>query len=428
MANVKAVASGNWSNTATWDGGVLPTSADDVYANNFIVDCDVNFTVLTLRNTSATGITAGGRFNFNTSGVTGTLTASPQVIFSSVQLITITATSGSVTLTCSSEISTSATGAQVISHSGNCDFYISATNLNGVSSSTLINKSSTGTIYVTGNLLGGSANRTALNNTAGNIVVVGNVISGWNSGGSPWGGSGIVSTSGTITVTGDVLGQIINTGNVSTAGIYVNGATSINITGNVKGGNGVSYGISLNTAVTSVDIVGDVEGINTVALLSSSANQVTIAGTIKAGVTPAIQMTSTTSTLFHSGSYINTNGRMALYLQGLLYNNSSVASSWTVQNSLLVSRTMSTNNALPSISDVRNGITYGAGLSLTGTLAVPTADNVRKGVPIDDTVGTADLTAEDFLTAIEESTLDIAERLRNVATVQTTGDQITGLS
>jgi hypothetical protein len=41
MANVYAVANGNWSAGATWNTGSVPTSADDVFANNFTVNVDV---------------------------------------------------------------------------------------------------------------------------------------------------------------------------------------------------------------------------------------------------------------------------------------------------------------------------------------------------------------------------------------------------
>lgn len=50
MAVRFAIASGNWSNTAIWDNGALPTSADDVYANSYTVTIDQNVTVNTLRN------------------------------------------------------------------------------------------------------------------------------------------------------------------------------------------------------------------------------------------------------------------------------------------------------------------------------------------------------------------------------------------
>ena len=71
---------------------------------------------------------------------------------------------------------------------------------------------------------------------------------------------------------------------------------------------------------------------------------------------------------------------------------------------------------------------YGDGSNLTGTLVVPSAANVRKGVPVDLGVGTAELTAEDFLNAITGSTNPIAVRLKNVATVDTVGSLFTSFN
>jgi hypothetical protein len=62
MAIRYAVANGNWSNTATWNGGTLPTSADDVFANGFVVTINQNVTVLSLSTRSTTGVNSGGRF------------------------------------------------------------------------------------------------------------------------------------------------------------------------------------------------------------------------------------------------------------------------------------------------------------------------------------------------------------------------------
>jgi hypothetical protein len=70
MAIRYAVATGNWSSTATWNGGTLPTSADDVYANGFTVQVNQNVTVLSLNTTIALGVLNGGNFNFSAGGFT----------------------------------------------------------------------------------------------------------------------------------------------------------------------------------------------------------------------------------------------------------------------------------------------------------------------------------------------------------------------
>jgi hypothetical protein len=51
MAVRFATSTGNWSNTAIWDNGVLPASDDIVHPNGFTVTLDQDITVGSLRNT-----------------------------------------------------------------------------------------------------------------------------------------------------------------------------------------------------------------------------------------------------------------------------------------------------------------------------------------------------------------------------------------
>ena len=62
MAIVYAVKTGNWSDTTVWNTGALPTSADDVYSNNFTVTVNQNINVISLRNGATIGVNAGGQF------------------------------------------------------------------------------------------------------------------------------------------------------------------------------------------------------------------------------------------------------------------------------------------------------------------------------------------------------------------------------
>ena len=101
--------------------------------------------------------------------------------------------------------------------------------------------------------------------------------------------------------------------------------------------------------------------------------------------------------------------------------------SWVQYNSTGGTRTLFTDNQLtgyPSQTNVRNGIVYGAGSGLTGSVVMAVPSDVRVNVLSDNTVGTATLTPDDLFNAITASTNPVAVRLTNVSTVSTTGSQI----
>jgi hypothetical protein len=75
-----AVATGNFSNGATWDNGAVPTSADDVYANNFTVTINGTYTVQTIRNTVSPLLVP----NIATPAMTSNTTPSGTVFASSI--------------------------------------------------------------------------------------------------------------------------------------------------------------------------------------------------------------------------------------------------------------------------------------------------------------------------------------------------------
>jgi len=410
MANVKAVASGNWSNTATWDGGVLPTVNDDVFSNTFTVTIDGTFTVLSIRNTAATGITAGGQFKFANGGnLTCTASNSIEVAGSTPTLLFDLTSGNSGTFSGSIISLTAGISGSAISQTGTGTFNLTGNfDLNnGTTTRVIFSISGAGTINHVGNIVNSSSGTSGGAGTAAPIVITANCT--YNHTGNCTGGgtnslvSGssirAVSTAFTYNGTGDLLANLAPS-------IYTTQSATINVIGNVTG----------TTSFPSIHNITNSATINVNGIITAGTSYPAISGLV-------------TTLVKVQGTIINQGTYNAIYA-GRITLEGNIAY-WQYRNALNnTSTNLYTVGALnyPDELDVRDGIDYGASLELTGTLAVPTADNVRKGVPIDDTVGTADLTAEDFLTAIEESTLDIAERLRNVATVQTTGDQVVGLS
>lgn len=231
-----------------------------------------------------------------------------------------------------------------------------------------------------GNVLA-SASQNGVNLQSGGLNVTGNVT-----GGNGFGVYGIsVQNATTLILNGNSL-----TGTVA-PGVWVNSSTAII--------NGASIGSSANGTVGTLLSSGTCT-INTVQAGVAGAGAERTGGTMivtnavygPTGVPPTIGITL----------FSNTGGSVQVTRQNL--------TTFTL---------VDPTTGFPAVGNVRLGTTYASG-TLTGTLAVPPAAAVSLGVPVDNTTGTATLTAQDIFTAIANSSDPIAERLRNVSTVATT--------
>jgi hypothetical protein len=221
--------------------------------------------------------------------------------------------------------------------------------------------------------------------------------------------------------TGGATGQISGVG----VGIFTSSPFTYNQTGNQIAGTAPSF---FTTAGSTLNITGNVNGVGNFPAIFNQTSPATIdiLGTTTSGVgAPAIQGLATTFVILR-GNIVNTDTYCAIYAGRVVINDN--VTSWQFKDSTnTITRTLYTagvNLGNPATNNVRNGVTYGPSLELTGTMFVPSPINTRIGVPVDNTVGTGQLTAEDFLQAIENSTSGVGLRLKNVATVQSVGNQL----
>jgi hypothetical protein len=311
------------------------------------------------------------------------------------------------------------------------------------SSGTLINISAAfpNTVNITGNTPGtksGSSARAI--NISNNCTVnyVGDIVSSAILGTA--GTTGIQASSGILNITGNVTGGYLTSFSTTTAGIRASSGT-INIVGNVYAttfaGTRDNYGI-VGAANGTINITGQVYG-STSAIsapnigINVAGVLLTIVGNINAANgSPAVYGPQSGTTILLYGNAINSpNGTMAAICPFLFLENINF---WEFRKSNLTTNTLYTPGVAtghPATNNVRTGIVYGPTNNLTGTCAVPPSGSVTLGVPVDNTTGTAytDPTAlaAAFFTEISGSSDPLAQRMRNQATVQTTGDQIAAL-
>jgi hypothetical protein len=392
-------ASGNWSVAGNWNGSALPQPGDDVYADGKAVVIDQNVNVGSIRTTQRTGGTIGGSFTVNTGGYTIACTSALGITTSiSAVAINITATSGTTTIN-SNLTGSNAYSVPIVSLTG-------ASNLN-----------------INGDILTGAGNnaRGLSISAAGAIVTIVGNCQGGTGGGSNFGIQ--ITANSVLNITGNVIG-----GSGATSPTISNTLSicTINIIGSVTGN--VSNAINSNQNST-INITGNLTSNNVNAVFLTAAPTVTVVGTITAS-NSAVGLFQTGGTVTFRGTAINSSGgAMAIYCPTIkLYNGYSNTVEWRFRDELgnvktLYSAGLPLGNPLPI--NVRSGSPpYGASGELTGTMIVPSPSDVRISVPTDNTVGTGQLTAADFLAAIAASSDPIAVRLNNVSTVDTSGAQM----
>lgn len=240
------------------------------------------------------------------------------------------------------------------------------------------------------------------------------------------------SGSATINIIGTLTGKFHNTNNISALKIESGAPNSIiNVTGTVQGwvgaGSVPGSGIECLANSCTINVTGIVRGQSGSGIRNTSTSTlININGQTIASNT--INAVVSSGDVAVGGVITNSStGRMAISAN-IVKILSTINTQWLFQtDNALVTKTLYDVNTLPTIptvNNVRSGVTYASG-ALTGTLVVPPANAVTAGVTFDNgTTGTAQNTAASFLTALAASSDPLAVRLKNVATVQTTGDQI----
>ena len=492
MPNVFATRNGNWSDTTVWNTSSLPTTVDDVWSNNFIVYVDGNFRVVSVRNKATTGINAGGGFILNNgtslsanvegSGVSGVtnacvrfLSAAPSSATivgnvsannAAIQIPVVIYHNGTGTLniignglgSINNNVNPS-TGYIINNSSGtlnlkgdyvtgsgsffDCVHNISSgtvTLVGGVTAATTgqgsgINNSSTGSVFVTGNVFTSTASQGwgILNNSSGQVYVSGRVSANAGSG-----GIGNTST-GLVVVSGEVVGGISS----GRTGIQNNSVGRVLVYGNAIGGIGsTTYGI-LNNSAGAVFIYGNViAGTGTTAY--GAFNNVTgylevngfaignAFGLGSAGINsaPGIFGSQTGTTIIRG---LSCGARGQWPTAGNVFiipQNTSTATLFTSASAAQVLFTSLSTNIVPPASSVRQGTVYNLNQS-TGTYAIPSVSSVLQGVAVDNSVGIAALQPQTIWNYSVLSATDVDSlggRLKEVATVQSVGQQLTALS
>ena len=452
MAVRYAVATGNWSNTATWNGGTLPTSADDVYSNGFTVTIDQDVTVLSISNTAQSPAVAGGTFILN-DGVTVTCTSTGNgILIGATTLLTYSGT-GSVIINGNfGGITANSINGFLISGAGNITINGTINASTSNANTNTINVTAAAILNVNGNINGfsggaGNANAIRMNTSGGILNFVGNIeLRGTI--------KQVVSmqTGTTLNMTGDILCQFSSAN--SGVGVEANAAT-INITGNLSITNATNINnvnwYCLGAAnICTINIIGTISNDLTsnamtfsYPVIISGTSYFNHVGSVIGGLrAPAIYNLVAGAINILTGPFIShSSGILPLYVARMHYQKT--------LGSYYEFRDSSTNGALPpaapappirmnspeilsdlpSVSNVRFGVVYGVG-SFTGTMRVPAAINVRLGVDVDNTVGTGAVTADDVwnvLTSGLNTPGSIGDRLKNTSTVDSTGNQLAAL-
>jgi hypothetical protein len=341
MATITSAASGNWSDTATWVGGVVPTSSDDVIIGaGHTVAADVDITVLTI--SGAANVTSNLAITTNR------------------------------TITC--------TGANGIT-AKNVNSGFGLVRITGVGVTVNINANLRNIVQILTYAVSVDAISTL--NVVGDISAV-------DSGDNRFVALNI-PTSSTVTVVGNISG--------GGSAIVANNGCQLTITGNLTGGSVLNGACIQNTSgIVTINIIGNCTAQSGRAMIIGTASTISITGIITASVNAQAIAATLSNVTISTPCFNASNGIMAVFAPNIKLLNSG-SSQWQFATDVVATdKTLySPGVALgnPAITDVRNGVTYADG-ALTGSLIVPPSGSVALGVPVDDGVGTAMISITDM--------------------------------
>lgn len=310
MAIRYRTSSGNWSSAAQWDGGTLPGAADDVYLNNQTVTLDQDVTVLSISNAANTtpAIAAGGSLTVSTiPGGGRAITANIMGQVSTSNLLVVTATSGTLTIT--GNVTRGATGnggpAILLSGNGGSAVVINGNVIAGAGGSNSFAISSTGNIgdlTINGNVTGsGATNGVSYSTTVGRSISV----------------TGTVNNGGLTIAGGGVAGNTISVANMSntSAGITLACVTvagsvatmTLNTTSSIGAGSTCALAtLSYTTGTGTVNISAGAGSLSTTSTVSQViGSQIAAAASLTinvGGVTGPVLGNANTGTINHSGT------------------------------------------------------------------------------------------------------------------------------
>jgi hypothetical protein len=309
-----------------------------------------------------------------------------------------------------------------------------------------------GTLYITGSISsgvagGGSTANYGLYIISGNAFIQGNLQTNGGTGNSS--AACVAITNGTASIVGNLYSAInhapilmtagnaqvnfsgsafilgTSTGNMQ-VGILAGQTGTLNYNGPVIGNNNAGIGIG---GTATVNITGSVSTLGAAAGIASTvASTINVNGPITSNNSaPGLSSTSTTATVRVTGPLIASQNNINPVFSPKIQLISTATPTYTLETDTFPREVTfydaAFTSSLPTQSDVRSGSMYGGSAEFSGSMSVPSASNVRYGVPIDATTGSATLTPQDiFDYAVSSLTGSntIGSRLQNISTVQTT--------
>lgn len=423
MATITSAQTGNFSDTATWVGGVVPGAADDaVAATGHVVTIDTNVTVISVQQAgtgkfvlgngrtltgnviaNAGTFTSGGTVEVTaTTGNIATITGNLSGVLSTTSNIAAVVITGTGTLTVNGSVTASngsntsaATASSIIYTNVNCGLNINGPLLPGNGSfkwNVRAGSSSTIVLNITGNITSGTSNSASvvLSGPSSIINIIGNMSVGTDSvcvsidnssavmtlTGNASAGVGnnancilFNSQNGQLNITGDVTGGITGTGRGVNSGVT---GLSITVVGNVRGGTGLAgNGIFLNSNASgaTISVTGQAiggSGLEAHGIHNQSGNvTTTVVGTIQGGTNAS-----------HGVRNESTTTNTGVILQGNLIDGATAA----VAVNTRIFRMTATNSGY---TQYQNNVNYPLGspvyrVSPDQVIGMPAASNVRK--------------------------------------------------